>query len=53
MLDVEFVSELAIAVLRGPQNKKASLDRWYRTYEEEFEERAEIEQTFEQVLGEL
>ncbi len=31
MLDVEFISELAIAVLQGPQNKKASLDRWYRT----------------------
>lgn len=53
MLDVEFISELAIAVLRGPQNKKASLDRWYRTYEEEFEERAETEQIFEEVLGEF
>lgn len=53
MLDVEFISELAIAVLHGPQNKKAGLDRWYRTYEEEFEERGEIRQTFERVLGEL
>jgi hypothetical protein len=53
MLDVEFISELAIAVLHGPQNKKSNLDRWYRTYEEEFEERTEIEQTFDQVLGEL
>lgn len=53
MLDVEFISELAIAVLHGPQNKKASLDRWYKTYEEEFEDRAEIEQLFERVLGEL
>jgi len=53
MLDVEFISELAIAVLWGPQNKKSSLDRWYRTYEEEFEERTEIEHIFEQVLGEL
>lgn len=53
MLDVESISELAIAVLQGPQNKKANLDRWYRTYEEEFEEREEIEQIFEDVLGEL
>lgn len=53
MLDVEFISELAIAVLHGPQNKKASLDRWYKTYEEEFEDRDQIEQTFEHVLGEL
>lgn len=53
MLDVEFISELAIAVLSGPQNKKASLDRWYQTFEAEFEDRASIEQTFEQVLGEL
>lgn len=53
MLDVEFISELAIAVLHGPQNKKSSLDRWYRVYEAEFEEREETEQIFEQVLGEL
>jgi hypothetical protein len=53
MLDVEFISELAVAVLHGPQNKKASLDRWYKTYEEEFEDRDEIEQTFERVLGEF
>jgi hypothetical protein len=53
MLDVEFISELAIAVLHGPQNKKASLDRWYKTYEEEFEQRSEIEQVFDAVTGEL
>ncbi|MEK6250703.1 MAG: DUF262 domain-containing protein [Actinomycetota bacterium] len=53
MLDVEFISELAISVLHGPQNKKASLDRWYQTYEEEFEDRALVEQVFEEVLGEL
>jgi hypothetical protein len=53
MLDVEFISELAIAVLHGQQNKKASLDRWYRTYEQEFDDRAEIEERFERVLGEF
>ena len=44
---------MAIALLHGPQNKKASLDRWYKTYEEEFEQRSEIEQAFDAVTGEL
>jgi hypothetical protein len=34
MLDVEYVSELALAVLHGPQNKKTTLDHWYAAYEE-------------------
>jgi hypothetical protein len=34
MLDVEYISELAIAVLHGPQNKKTTLERWYTAYEE-------------------
>ena len=53
MLDVEFISELAVSVLHGPQNKKANLDRWYETYEEEFEDRVRIENIFDEVLGEL
>lgn len=53
MLDVEFISELAIAVLQGPQNKKTALDKWYSAYEEEFDERNMIEQIFEDVTGEL
>jgi hypothetical protein len=51
MLDVEFISELAIGILHGPQNKKASLDRWYRTYEAEFGQRSEAEQVFTVVTG--
>lgn len=53
MLDVEFISELTIAVLHGPQNKKASLDRWYHVYESEFEDKGFIEHLYERVLGEL
>jgi hypothetical protein len=53
MLDVEFISELVVAILHGPQNKKASLDRWYKTYEEEFAARADVEQLFGAVVGEL
>jgi hypothetical protein len=53
MLDVEFISELAVGVLHGPQNKKNTLDRWYRVYEEEFPQRTQLESTFTSVLGEL
>ena len=53
MLDVEFVSELAIGFLHGPQNKKQSLDKWYAVYEREFEEASYLEMVFDKVLGEL
>lgn len=53
MLDVEYVSELAVGYLHGFQNKKEALDKWYAAYEEEFPERAEVEQIFNEVTGEL
>jgi hypothetical protein len=53
MLDVEFVSELAVGWISGPQNKKTTLDRWYGTYEEEFPDRRTVEEVFNDVLGEL
>jgi hypothetical protein len=53
MLDVEYISELAVGVLHGPQNKKNSLDRWYKVYEAEFPDRHLIEEVFSSVLGEL
>jgi len=53
MLDVEYVSELAIGFLHGLQNKKESLDKWYATYEEEFAKREEVEDAFRGVTGEL
>jgi hypothetical protein len=53
MLDVEFISELAIAYLHGLQNKKARLDYWYKLYEEEFERRAEVEKVFTKTTGEI
>ena len=53
MRDVEMVSELGVAALNGPQNKKLTLDRWYQTYEEDFVERAAVEATFETVLNQL
>lgn len=53
MLDVEFVSELAIGHIHGPQNKKTSLENWYAVYESEYEERTEVARMFKTVLGEI
>lgn len=53
MLDIEFISELAVAQLYGLQNKKTSLDKYYKNFESEFPDRRDIENVFRTVLGEL
>jgi uncharacterized protein DUF262 len=53
MIDTEFISELTIGILHGPQNKKQSLDDWYETYEKGFEDQSDIENAFNAVLGEV
>lgn len=53
MLDIEYISEIAIAFLHGPQNKKTNLDRYYAAYESEFPERSRVEDSVDLVLGEL
>ena len=53
MLDVEFVSELTIALLHGVQNKKLTLNKYYEAYEDEFSEASEIKFTFELINREL
>lgn len=53
MLDVEYVSELAVAVLNGLQNKKRNLEEFYQQYETEFEEAEHLRTLFLRVLGEL
>jgi len=53
MLDVEYISELAIAVLHGHQNKKQTIENYYQIYEEEFEEKEELIETFDTVLKEI
>ncbi|MDM5132895.1 DUF262 domain-containing protein [Aeromonas piscicola] len=53
MMDVEFISELAIAVIHGHQNKKETIDRYYQEYEEEFEQRDELTSIFRTVIYEL
>ncbi|MEU6000516.1 DUF262 domain-containing protein [Streptomyces sp. NPDC047197] len=53
MLDIEYVSELVVAALFGPQNKKAMLDTYYADFESEFPDRQQVEATFDLVLDEL
>jgi len=53
MLDVEYISELAIFALHGFQNKKDNLDRYYELYEVEFEEQGSLVENFDLVLNEL
>lgn len=53
MMDVEYISELSIAVLHGHQNKKESIDKYYQEYEEEFEYKDDLISTFQLVIYEL
>jgi len=53
MIDVEFISELAIFSLHGFQNKKDNLDKYYELYEEEFDRENELIETFDTINGEL
>lgn len=53
MLDIEFISELSVAYLHGLPNKKATLDKWYETYENNFPDESKIASCFNTVLGEL
>jgi hypothetical protein len=53
MMDIEYISELAVAVLHGLQNKKETLDQYYQEYEEEFEARDDLISTFQTIIYEL
>lgn len=53
MLDIEYISELAVALLFGPQNKKAQLDDYYASFEQEFPDKEGVERVFNEVLTEL
>jgi hypothetical protein len=53
MMDHEYISELAIAFLHGPQNKKQKLDHYYQLYEEQFEDAGRLANTFRTVTAEL
>lgn len=53
MLDVEYISELTIALLNGFQNKKDKLEFYYQFYEEDFQDGEFVRETYDMVLGEL
>jgi hypothetical protein len=53
MLDHEFISELAIAHLHGPQNKKERVDHYYQLYEEQFEDEARLTSDFRAGAAEI
>jgi hypothetical protein len=52
MLDIEFISELAVAVLNGLQNKKKLLEEFYQQYETNFDSE-QLRAIFLRVLGEI
>lgn len=53
MLDIEFISELAVAVLNGLQNKKKRLEEFYQQYETNFDQSESLRSIFINVLGEI
>lgn len=53
MLDVEYISELVVAYLHGPQDKKKRLDSYYQLYEERFEQCDEVRQALYKTTGEI
>lgn len=53
MLDVEYVSELAVALLNGAQNKKRNLEEFYQQYELKFEKEEHVRSVFLKTLGEI
>lgn len=53
MLDVEYISEIAISVLNGHQNKKDKLEYYYQMYESEYHETERMSELFDKVCFEI
>jgi hypothetical protein len=53
MSEAELVSELMIAMLHGMQDKKKSVDDFYKRYDSVFPKRREIEKRFRKVIDEI
>lgn len=51
MVEVEFTSELVIAMLDGLQDKKGTIDAFYAEYDEEFQASRQCETRFRNVIG--
>jgi len=50
MLEVELTSELIIAQITGMQDKKKSIDQYYRIYDESYPKRETHEENFRSVI---
>ena len=48
MVDIEYMSELLIGIMHGPQNKKLSLDSFFQAYEEKIPDKQRWLKRFEQ-----
>lgn len=53
MADAELVSELIVAMLSGLQDKKKSVDKFYREYNDKFEKAEQCEKRFAKVLDDI
>ena len=53
MQDAEYISELAIAMLNGYQNKKDKLDKYYEAYERSFDKNDVLEDSFDSIAKEI
>ena len=48
MLDIEYIAELLVGIMHGPQNKKTTLDGFFHAYEEEIPKKQHWLRRFEQ-----
>jgi hypothetical protein len=53
MAEAELVSELLVAMLHGMQDKKKSIDDFYKRYDSSFPRRREMEKRFRKVIDEI
>jgi hypothetical protein len=54
MAEVELASEFVIVILNGvSEGSKATIDRYYKNYDAEFRERAEVEKRFRHVMDQI
>ncbi|EDY82164.1 conserved hypothetical protein [Verrucomicrobiia bacterium DG1235] len=51
MGEAELTSELLVGLLAGLQDKKASLDRYYKSYEDQFPSEKQVTEKFDRVLN--
>lgn len=53
MIEVEFTSELMIMLMDGLQDKKKSIDVFYKRYDDSFADRKRIESRFRKIIDEI